>query len=71
MEDDSLSSSPSDFEWSDEEEMTWLSSEDASGDLYQNSLESKSVLVKVESIISAILRDLEEERIPSIGLPSK
>jgi hypothetical protein len=69
---DILFSSQSEFEWSYEEEMTWFSSDDLLGDSVGNYREnSKDILVKIEHVISDILHDLEEERVPSVVLPSK
>lgn len=83
---DELKSDQSDFEWPEDIESErlheneeireiredfWFSSEDESLGKTENRRKSQKIVVSIESIISQILLDLAEERLPSMRLSSK
>jgi hypothetical protein len=76
---------PSDFEWLDEDEnkgefteeteetkeLCWSSSDEEPEIKMERSGKSHRLAAQIELIVSKILSDMAEERIPSVSLPTK
>lgn len=80
-----MTTNHSEFEWLDEDEnkeefteeaeendeLCWLSSEEESETNTERSGRSHRLAAQIELIVSKILLDMAEERVPSVSLPTK